>query len=204
MRMVPIAVLAVGVFASVALGGNYILTIDGKSYDIDLGARATVTLLDGRKVQVELKKKDVAVFKTANFSFSHPGHVTPARTDLGDGVSQTMVATPTGTLVMVQEYSGMNPSGLVDLMLTELTKEEAQYGYDITKTPVTKKLADGRTATGKRAVSKYRTNEYERYVVCCGVRDAGIVIITQVEKAAPREDVAMIDLFWKTMSVSMK
>lgn len=204
MRTLSVTAIIVGISASAALAGNYILNIDGKRYELDLGARAVVALQDGRRVQVELTKKDVAVFKTPAFSFSHPGRVTPARTDLGNGLHQTMMTTPSGTMVMIQEYSTTNPSGLVDFMLAEVLKQEVQYGYEITTTPATKELADGRTAIGKRAISKYRSEEYERYVVCFGGRDAGIMIVTQVEKASPREDLAMVELFWKTMSVSVK
>jgi hypothetical protein len=197
-------VMLVMVFLSTAIAGNYILKIDGKAYEIDLGAKATVALADGRKVEVVLEKKLIADFKTSNFSFSHPSHVTPSRTDLGDGVYQTMMATASGTMIMIQEYFGINPSGLVDLMLAELLKEEAEYGYDITKTEASKTLANGKTVTGKLAVSKYRADEYERYVLCYGVRDAGILIMTQVEKAAPRQDLTIIDLFWKSMEITMK
>jgi hypothetical protein len=115
------------------------------------------------------------------------------------------MATPTGTLVMVQEYSDIDPSTLTDLLLTELTKEEAQYGYEITKQEASKTLSDGRTVTGRRAISKYQTSEYERWVVGYGAKDAGLIIVTQVEKkSASPDDVAMIDLFWKTMTISMK
>jgi hypothetical protein len=204
MKKLSGTVVLVMLFASAALAGNYTLKIDGKKHEIDLGAKTTVTLADGRKVEVELEKKTIADFKTNNFSFSHPSHVTPSRTDLGDGIHQTMMATPSGTMVMIQEYSGTNPSGLVDFMLTELLKEEAEYGYDIIKTAASKQLADGKTMTGKRAVSKHRTDEYERYVLCYGIRDAGVLILTQVEKAASRQDLTMIDLFWKSLQVTIK
>ncbi len=139
--------------ASAAFAGNYTLKIDGKEHEIDLGAKNTVALSDGRKVEVELEKKTIADFKTDNVVFSHPSHVTPSRTDLGDGIHQTVMATPSGTMVMLQEHSGTNPSGLVDFMLTELLKEEVQYGYDIIKTAAAKQLVDGKMVTGKVAVS---------------------------------------------------
>jgi hypothetical protein len=201
MKKAIVAILAVASLSSVALGGNYILTVDGKRYEIDLDASVRVPLEDGRSVTVELARKKVATFKTGAFSFDHPSDFAPARTDLGDGVHQTMMTTPSGTVVMIQEYDGMNPAGLVDFMLTELLKEEVQYGYKITKSEARKKLADGRTVSGKRAVSIYKADEWDRYVLCHGVRDAGIMIITMIEKASPREDQAMLDLFWKTMSV---
>lgn len=204
MKTRSLTAIALGLWGSVSLAGNYILTLDGKPYELDLGAAETVTMASGQKVQVKLEKKDIALFKTDAFSFSHPSGVTPSKTELGDGIHQTMMATPSGTVVMIQEYSGIDPSGIVDLLLTEVTKEEVQYGYDITKNDITKTLTDGHTVRGKHAVSKYRTTEYERYVVSYGAKDAGIIIFTQVEKAASREDLAMIELFWKTMAILLK
>ena len=204
MRKIAVVVVLITFFAGAAFARNYILTIDGREYEIDLGTKTTVALADGRKVDVELEKKSIADFKTSNFSFSHPSHVTPSRTNIGEGIYQTMMATPSGTMVLIQEYAGIDPSELVDFMLNELLKEEVQYGYDITRTAAIKKLNDGKTVSGKLAVSRHRTTEYERYVFTYGVRDAGILIVTQAEKAAPRDDLMLIDIFWDTMQVTMK
>jgi hypothetical protein len=204
MKTRVLTAIAIGLWGCVALAGNYVLTIDGKQFELDLGEATTVTTQGGQRLEVKLEKKDIATFKTDTFSFNHPSSVTPSKTDLGDGIYQTMMATPAGTLVMIQEYSGMNPSGFVDLMITELTKEEAQYGYKITKEGVSKKLSDGHTVTGKRVISKYQTTEYERYVLCYGAKDAGILIVTQVDKDASPEDLRMIEQFWKTMTILMK
>lgn len=72
--------IAIGLWGTVALAGNYILTIDGKQYELDLGEPTTVTIRGDQKVQLKLEKKDVIVFKTSTFSFSHPSSATPART----------------------------------------------------------------------------------------------------------------------------
>lgn len=203
MRRLCTTALPALLLAGQALAGNYILTIDGKEHELDLGKGASIELANGQEVQVFLEKKLIVEFTTDNFSFSHPNNVTPSRTALGNGIHQTMMATPSGTLVMVQEYAGMNPSGLTDLMLNELLKEEKKYGYTITKSPASKTLADGKTVTGKVAVSEYRTDRYERFVLCYDAHDAGILILTQAESAAPAQDLKMIDLFWKSMRVTM-
>lgn len=204
MKTATLTAIAIGLWGGVALAGNYKLTIDGKQYELDLGETAEVAIQGGQKVQVKLEKKEVAEFKANAFSFSYPSNVTPSKTDLGDGNLQTMMATPTGTLVIVQEYSEINPSEMIDLILTEATKEEVGAGYNLTTKEFSKKLSDGRTVTGKCAITKNRTNEYERYVLSHRVKDGGIVIITQVEKNASRNDLEMIDQFWKTMKILMK
>lgn len=187
-----------------ANAGDYVLTIDGKPYEVDLGEKATIKLPDGRTLGVTLDKKVIVSFKSENFSFEHPSRLAPSRTDLGDGIFQTMMTSPLGTMVMLQEYTTLNPAPLVDVMLNELTKEEADYGYKITKSPSTRKLANGAQLKGKVAVSAYKDDEYTRHVLAYEARDAGVLIITQVEKDASQEDLAMVETFWKSLAISMK
>lgn len=194
--------IGVNVITSALFAGNFILTIDGKKLEIDLDTQSVVELEGGQEVQVLLEKKDIIDFGTDNFTFSHPNQVTPARTDVGGGIHQTIMATPLGTMVLVQEYAGMDPSGIVDFMLSELLKEEVDYGYEISKSDASKTLADGTELKGRHGVSKYQADEYNRYVFSYGQRDSGLLIVTQVEKAAPQEDLAMIEQFWKSLRVS--
>ena len=204
MRLRLLLIMALGLWGSLVLAGNYLLTIDGKPYELDIGEMTTATLQNGQKVQVKLEKKDIATFKTEMFSFNHPSGFAPSKTDLGDGVYQTIMATPSGTTVMIQEYTGLNPCGLIDMLVTELTKEEVHYGYTITKRDVSKNLAEGHTVMGKLVVSKYRKDEYQRNVLCYGAKDAGLIIVTQIDNDTPSEDKAMIDLFWKTLTILVK
>ena len=205
MKARVVALIAVlGVICGQAVAGDYTLTIEGKQYEVDIGKQSTITLPDGHTFRVTLDKKATLSFESENLSFKHPGRLSPARSDLGDGIFQTMMMSPMGTLVMIQEYTTMNPCGLIDMMLNELTKEEAEYGYEITRGRSSKKLSSGIELQGKTAVSKYKGDEYTRYVLCHEARDAGLMIVTQIEKAAPEEDLDMIEMFWKSLRVSMK
>lgn len=200
-----LVIIAVACFlCSQAIAGDYVLTIDGKQSEVDIGEEAIIELPDGRNIRVTLEKKAIASFKLENLSFDHPSRLSPSRTDLGDGMFQTMMASPLGTLVLIQEYTTINPCSLIDMMLNELTKEETEYGYKITKSPSTRRLSNGAQLKGKMAVSKYRGDEYTRHVLCYEARDAGIMIITQLEKAAPQEDLTMVETFWKSLDISMK
>ena len=187
-----------------AFAANYILMIDGKEYDIDIGKQQVVELNDGRNLRVTLRKKDVVSFKTDSFTFDHPSRFSPSRTDLGDGAYQTIMTSPIGTAVMIQEYRNMDRSDLVDQMLNEFTKEEEQSGYKITKQQTTKTLTDGTKLTGKMAISKHKGIEYTRHVLIYRKRDAGLLIVTQFEKANLSIDRQIIDLFWGTLKVSLK
>ncbi|MEL6347273.1 MAG: hypothetical protein AAFV53_29425 [Myxococcota bacterium] len=187
-----------------ASAGDYTLTIDGSDFDLDLNAPQQLRLPDGSTIQVTLSQKAVVSFSSESFSFAHPSHLSPARTDLGQGIYQTMMATPLGTLIMVQEYTTLDPSSLVDLMLSELTKEERQYGYTINETLHSRTLKGGQVLSGKRAVSNYRGVGYTREIVSFGTRDAGLMVITQTSQESSPEDLAMIEAFWESMAVSLR
>lgn len=198
-----IIVLSTLVFGT-AQAGNFLLTIDGNKYEVEVGKQTTVELSNGKKVEVILDKKAIVSFTAESFTFEHPGNVTPSRADLGDGIHQTMLATPHGSLILIQEYAGMDPSGLVDMMINELTKEEKKYGYKIINKPEKIKLSSGKTFVGKKSVAKYRNDQTNRQVLTYSIRDAGILIVTQIDKDAPSNDIAMIDEFWKTLKLSLK
>lgn len=189
---------------SQAFADDYTLTIDGKQHDVDLGKQAVISLPDGRKINVLLERKAVVSFRSENLTFQHSSKLTPARTEVSPGIFQTMMASPRGSVVLVQEYTSINPCGLIDLMLTELTKEEVQYGYALATSPTAQKLSTGQELNGKKVVSKYKDKETTRRVICFQARDAGIMIVTQIEKDASLEDFAMIETLWTSLQISMK
>ncbi len=192
------------VLSGQVLAGDYTLTIDGKAYELELGKPATIELPGGRDVSVQLERNAIVTYRADNFSFQHPGEYSPSRTDLGDGVYQTMMATPVGTLVLVQEYTTINPCSLTGLMLNELTKEEVQYGYAIEKEDVSRTLGNGEKLQGVKAVSEYQGTRYTRHVLCYEARDAGVMVVTQVEKSSPAADHTMLETFWDSFSISMR
>lgn len=203
MKKLLASVLTLVLTSVPVLAGNYVLIIDGKSQEIDLGQKSTVTLGNGQNVEITVEKKAVLNFKTNNFSFDYPSEYTPARTDLGDGIFQTMLATPMGSLILVQEYENMDPSDMTDMMLRELTKEEVQYGYKIDKTEVTKSI-NGKVFKGKKAVATYKDEQNTRHVMTYSAKDAGLLVVTMLDKGAPEKDIKMIENFWKSLKASMK
>ena len=190
--------------AQVAGSANYTLTIDGKAYDIDEGKNTTITLANGKTIQVNLAKKSEISFATQNFTFIHPNQVAPARTDLGDGIHQTMMTTPLGTLVLIQEYQGLDPSIMIDIMINELTKEEKNYGYTIATTPAVKQSADGKKLVGKTVKASYRGEIITRDVLTYSARDAGLLVVTMFDNEAQASELAMIETFWKSLKILLK
>lgn len=189
-------------FGGNAFAGNYILTINGKDYEIDLDQQNSLKMADGRTLEVMLKKKPIVTFKTEAFSFDHPDSLTPSRTNLNPDINQTGMISPVGTTILIQEYSSIDPNVLIDMMIHELTKEEVNYGYKIDKIPVHRTLSNGITLTGKKVVSTYQTEESTTHVLCYRNRDSGLLIVTRIDKDYLADDQHILDLFWKSLKIT--
>lgn len=133
---------------------DYNIVIDGNAYDIGLDQEKTLTLPNGASLTIRISLKDYIEFESDFFAFTHKSVYKPSKTDLGDGIYQTIVTTPLGTLILIQEYAAMDPTALVDLMLRELTKEEVEYGFAYQERPVDR-MAGDTVLRGKEAVTTY-------------------------------------------------
>jgi len=182
---------------------DYILTINGTTQEIGLDKATDLTLKDGTSLNITLKQKEFLRFTGDLFSFEHKNEFKPNRNDLGDGIFQTMIITPIGTGIIIQEYLNLDPSSLVDMMLKELTKEEIKYGYEYSEKAVEQKVGDI-TFTGKQAITKYRDDEWTRSVLTHNGKDKGVLIVTFIEKENYTTENNLIDHLWKSIVVKMK
>jgi hypothetical protein len=179
------------------------LTIDGVTVDIDPGESADITLPGGKQSKVTLQRNDFATFSGDSFSFVHPSSISVTKTDLGENITQYLMASALGTIVVVQEYGKMNPVSLNQLMLQEMTKESAQAGAEVTQQPTTRKLADGKELTGIRAEVKTRTDTAYFEIVGYGLADQGLLFITRVGSEDLGTEQPLIDKFWERLKVKM-
>ncbi|RWB00858.1 MAG: hypothetical protein EOQ39_28575 [Mesorhizobium sp.] len=180
------------------------LTIDGVTVDIDPGESADVTLPGGKRSKVTLERNDFATFSGSVFSFVHPSNISVTKTDLGDDITQYLMASALGTIVVVQEYGAMNPVSLNQLMLQEMTKESVQAGATLTQEPTTRKLADGKELTGIHAEVKTRTDTADFEIVGFGVADRGLLFITRVAGEDAATEKPLIDKFWQSLKVKLQ
>ena len=202
--MKPVLLIAfLYLVSSVALANNFTLTVDGVSYDISLGEDEEIKIGD-KVVTAKVEQKENLFYRSNFFSFEHSKKHTPSKSTLDAGLFQTAMITPLGTLVLIQEYSSMSPSSLIDLMINEVTKEERQYGYDIKEEVSEQKLDDGTVLKGKVVFSKYKGSDIKRYLYAYGEKDSGILVMTQIDYELAEEDEMMIDRFFKTLKVTIK
>lgn len=182
---------------------NYEISINGETYDISLGRDYQIKSNSGEKLHFRVNKKAVMTYKNGYISFQHKSDLAISSTDLGNGIRQIMTNTAVGTLVLIQEYSTMNPSAMVNLMLQELTKEQINYGYKMQKETHSKALKDGIKLRGLRATLKY--NEEEEYwtVSAYGKKDRGLLVITKIDKEYLSTEKSIIDLMWETLQIEL-
>lgn len=203
MRYKFLVILAFLLTAQPAFAGNYVLTINNKPYELSLGEAEKVKVGD-QYFTVKIAQKDILTYKSENFSFQYPSKYAPSKSDLGDGMLQTVMMTPLGNGIIIQEYLDMDPTNLLDLMVNEITKEEREYGYKIDTEPKSITLSDGVKLTGKVVTSRYKGSDIKRYFYMYGIKDAGIFIMTQMDYETDSSDNEMIEKLIDSLLITMK
>ena len=116
-----------------------------------------------------------------------------------------MMATNGGTLVIVQEYSSIDPRSLAELMLTKISKADASTAK-LNKQPGHRKLTSGVQLEGLTATAPMKrgnNNRTVRYeVMTGGTAEHGIVAVTRIDDDLGSKDKAMIDRFWDTLALT--
>ena len=185
----------------VLYASDYIISIDGRPAEIDLNKELKFKTASGKELAIILKQKEYLNYKSDLFSMAHKNTLKPNKSDLGDGVFQTLMSTPLGTVIIVQEYMSMNPEPMIDLLLKEITKEEVEYGYKYKERKV-EKLIGGKKFRGKQAITSYSGTEWTRSIMVYGGKDKGVLTITMIEKDQYDNEKYMISDFWKNFKIS--
>ncbi|MBL8297109.1 MAG: hypothetical protein JNN30_02070 [Rhodanobacteraceae bacterium] len=189
------------VAAGAAVAGGYVLTIDGKTSELDLDRDAQI-LVDGKPVTVRLQRKEQQIFSDSGFQFEHPAAVQPTTTDVGDGIRQIMLVSAHGNGVIMQRYRSIDPTAIVDLMVKETTDEEVAAGYKRKIVSAKRKLADGREFAGKHARTESAGESWSRFVYALSDgKGGGYLVLAMMEDGRAEADVAMLDRFWKTLKL---
>jgi len=175
MKKILCGLVAIG-FAQLAFAGNYLLTLDGKTYDIDLGEQKTLQTKKG-DVQVSLQKKAVATFTIDKVSFDYPSDLSPSVSRLDKGINQVLLAEGSGDVFLLQVYEGLDGSRLVPMMENEMTKEEVSIGYKKTGKDIELKLDNGEVLKGRFVKTENKSDTYDRYIVGCSTEFGGVIAI---------------------------
>jgi hypothetical protein len=193
------AAAALITFAGAAVAGGYVLELDGRRVELDLDQPAEAVLADGKRVKLRLERKAEQIYRENGLSFAHPATIQPSATDINDQVRQVMLVSANGNGVILQRYSGLDPTALIDLMVKEMTDEEVAAGYQRKITPDSRKLADGRVVRGKLVRTESSDEAWDRYILAVGDKRGGFLVVTMMESDREAADVAMLDRFWASL-----
>ncbi len=187
--------------AAYGQGANYQITINGQTSDVALGGEYSFVTPSGEKLTYSVTKKDIVSFEDEMVSFQHKGSLTVSTTKIDEGIDQVLAVTALGTGFIIQEYNGMDPSTLNDLMLQELTKEDISYGYELSKEDYSKVLKGGQTLKGIKATLTYKDEEKYYTITSFGARDKGVLVITMIDKEYMAKESLVIDMLWESFAV---
>ena len=197
---IAIGYLAVG-HAHAGDGKGFRLAIDGVEVGINPGDALDVTLKDGRKVSVELQRSESVTFTGGKFSFDHDGKFTVAKTDLGGGVQQYALMTPIGTGIIVQEYKGLNPTGITDFVLQQMVQESINGGAKMTKETTQRTLAGGSVLKGVKAETTTDNDVMDYEIVATGRPEGGVLVATFLNKENIPKEGSILSKLWSSLKV---
>jgi hypothetical protein len=198
-----VLVLVVGPIATACeQDKNYVLTIDGREVGIDLGDSLEVEAGGGQKVKIGLRRAEQITFRGAFLSFAHRGDLAVSTSKLDKDLTQHLLASGNGTVIIVQEYAGLDPTSLLELMLTTITQESIAAGGKMSKSGTTRE-AGGRQIQGLKAEVVNGSDKMHVETYALGQSDKGVVIITQIADDYRDIDQALLDGFWKSLQLKL-
>jgi hypothetical protein len=178
---------------------DYKIKINDTAISISLDTKYEV-LLNGKKVNFTVTANDTVTYNDNLFSFRYLKDYKITKTEIDGGIEQLMLLTAEGSGFLIQRYSSMNPEGIEEMMLKEVTKESIGYGFKQQRNNYQRKLKSGQDVTVIKAVLKYKdeTNIYE--ITSIGKKDEGILVIAMImDETKSEQGRKTIDLMWNSL-----
>lgn len=187
--------------AQTGAGADYQLTIDGVEQNLTLGKEAIIELKSGIKVPAILKKREFGNFITNYLSFDFPGQYTVASSPVDDTITQHIVVTALGTMMLVQDYEDNLPSGMLEIMYDVMVKEPKALGLDIEKSELTRKIANQDVLTGLQARYKDGDEDVIIDIIATPSGQGGFLIVTMHDKLMLPDESGIIERFWESVTL---
>lgn len=181
--------------------GNFTLTINDQTVELNLDTEQKLKLPDGTEVTLKLARKANSIFTARGLAFEYPGNLNVATNEIGKNTFQHMLASALGTVILVQTYTDLDATQLVDLMTGKMTDVDVAGG-DLRETlPHSRTLADGTVVTGTRSTLKGPSDD--AVVEVLGIRQGqgGTMLITRFDRDTAPEEEKIIERFWVTLSL---
>jgi hypothetical protein len=203
MRMIWISLilLLAALPNSACAEGNFTLTINGQTVDLNLDTEQKLRLPNGTEVSLTLARKANSNFTTKGLAFEYPGNLNVATSEIDKNTYQHMMASALGTVILVQTYPDLDATQLVDLMTGKMTDEDVAGGDQRETLPHSRTLADGTVVKGTRSTLKGPGDD--AVVEVLGIRQGqgGTMLITRFDRDTAPEEEKIIERFWATLNL---
>lgn len=186
--------------AITAVAQKFSLVVEGQTNRITPGVEEMIKLPDGQEVSVRLIEPAGTQFSGTFFSCAMDSKLSVNSAEIGEGIQQTLLTTPRGTLILVQEYDGADPLELVDMMLEQITLLEEQKNFKISKTDCSREVG-GMELKGRKAVTSSEHVSWQREVLGYSYGESGLLIITAVETKNNASEQVVLDQFWSGLNL---
>ena len=160
-------------------------------------------MASGEEVMLRLIKQQVQTFKGTMINFDYPSDYTISKTDLGEGVQQIALLTADGNGYFIQEYATIDPSSLVNMMMTELTKESIDYGYKYSEETFEQRFHNNKLLIGRRRTLENQGVQETYTVSTYGENGRGILITTLTNNSGNKEETdKLINLLYRSLKMN--
>lgn len=178
---------------------DYVIKINDAAFSVGIDKEKDITI-NGKTVKILLTQKDTLTYTDPFYSFKYLKGYSFSTTLIEENVHQLTILSAEGSGFIIQKYETINPSSLLDFMLNEITKENIDYGYKMTKTNETKKLVTSQELVTKRARLTYNDDVMNYEIATLGSKDKGFVIITILtDDDVNSKGRKLIDLMWRSL-----
>ena len=199
-----LAVLAASVLAMPGMAQSpdaksFTITLNGQAVPIDPGETLTIKGSDGKDITLQLARNPEVLFKGDGFAFRHSSDYQVSTSALADDISQHLIVTGNGTLVLVQAYRAMDPTTLNQFMLDQITGDDVRAGGKITQSPHERMVGGGLKLSGLKATVKTGSAEAEVEVMSAKTGNGGIIAVSRLDLDNLETDRAFVEKFWSTL-----
>ena len=196
-----VSTLALVIPHPASAGVDHTLTIDGATIDLPIGEDVTTTLKDGRTVTLRLALKPVLSYAAKGLAFQYPSGLSVSAREIDRGITQHMIATATGTMLILQTYDDINTTTLIDLMTGKMTDDDVSAGATRETKPHTRWLQDGSEISGTRTTLRASSDDVVVEVLAKRQGKGGALLITRHDVLSSPEDAGLIATFWSTLKL---
>jgi hypothetical protein len=189
------------IFATPGEAKDYVLSIDGKDYEVEPGDNLTVRSKTGTDIAITFKKKEFNTFLKSDIFFEYPGNLSVASSDIETDIHQHLVASALGTILLIQNYDNISADGLTEVLFSALTKDDAKLKAKIDKQSFSRTLIDGTVVTGIKAHITNPTDDVTIEVLGSNRGDGGVVAVSRIDALIAANEQSIVDRFWATLKL---